>query len=340
MRRMHPRGPLGRALDDTLTPAPGCAGDLIDRARAAVATSEDVLEDDDVQATLTTMYELHYSGLDDVDDGWEWDAGLLSVRAVLETAFEERLRELVPPESADVHNLPRRLFEIIADDDGPSLSRFLERKADLGQWREFLTHRSVYQLKEADPHAFGIPRLPARAKVALAEIEADEFGGGMPDRMHAALFAKTLRAVGLDDTLGAYLDTAPACTLAHLNVMSLLALHRRWRGALVGHLAAFEMTSSIPNRRYGNGLRRLRFDVDATDYFDEHVEADAVHEQIAAHDLAGGLVADEPELAGDVVFGVRVALALDARLSGHILRCWDAGQSSLRGANAELAATG
>jgi hypothetical protein len=210
------------------------------------------------------------------------------------------------------------------------LSRFLERRADLGQWREFLTHRSVYQLKEADPHAFGIARLPGRAKVALAEIEADEFGGGMPDRMHAALFAKTLRAVGLDDTLGAYLDTAPACTLAHLNVMSLLALHRRWRGALVGHLAAFEMTSSIPNRR----------DVDATDYFDEHVEADAVHEQIAAHDLAGGLVADEPELAGDVVFGVRVALALDARLSGHLLRCWDAGESSLRAANAELAATG
>jgi hypothetical protein len=201
------------------------------------------------------------------------------------------------------------------------LSRFLERRADLGQWREFLTHRSVYQLKEADPHAFGIARLPGRAKVALAEIEADEFGGGMPDRMHAALFAKTLRAVGLDDTLGAYLDTAPACTLAHLNVMSLLALHRRWRGALVGHLAAFEMTSSIPNRRYGNGLRRLGFDVDATDYFDAHVEADAVHEQIAAHDLAGGLVADEPELAGDVVFGVRVALALDARLSGHLLRC-------------------
>ena len=39
--------------------------------------------------------------------------------------------------------------------------------------------------------------------------------------------------------------------------MSLFGLHRRLRGALVGHLAAFEMTSSIPNRRYGDGLRRL-----------------------------------------------------------------------------------
>jgi hypothetical protein len=37
----------------------------------------------------------------------------------------------------------------------------------------------------------------------------------------------------------------------------------------------------------------------------EHVEADAVHEQIAAHDLCGSFAAAEPELAGDVVWGAR-----------------------------------
>jgi heme oxygenase-like protein len=337
---MQPRGPLGAALDETLTQPPGAASGLVDRARTAVATAGDVLADDDVQASLTTMYELHYSGLTDVDDRWEWDADLLSARAVLEAAFEERLGELVPEERVDAEHLPRQLFAIVDADDGPSLSRHLERLADLEQWREFLVHRSVYQLKEADPHAFGVPRLRGRAKVALAEIEADEFGGGLPDRMHATLFAGTLRALGLSDEPGAYLDRVPACTLVHLNVMSLFGLHRRWRAALVGHLAAFEMTSSIPNRRYGNGLRRLGFGVEATDYFDEHVEADAVHEQIAAHDLAGGLVRDEPELAADVVFGMRVAIALDARLSGHLLASWDAGSSSLRVPDAELAAAG
>ena len=76
--------------------------------------------------------------------------------------------------------------------------------------------------------------------------------------------------------------------------MSLFGLHRRLRGALLGHLAAFEMTSSLPNRRYGNGLRRLGFDEVATRFYDEHVEADAVHEQIAAHDMCGGLVRVEP----------------------------------------------
>jgi hypothetical protein len=124
----------------------GAAPGLAEAAHTAVAAATDVLVDDDVQASLTMMYELHYSGLGGVADRWEWDGDLLSARAVLEAAFEQRLHELVPAESIDAERLPRRLFAIIEADDGPSLSRFLERKADLEQWREFLTHRSVYQL--------------------------------------------------------------------------------------------------------------------------------------------------------------------------------------------------
>jgi hypothetical protein len=210
------------------------------------------------------------------------------------------------------------------------MSKILERRATVGQWREFLVHRGTYQLKEADPYAFAIPRVGGRAKVALAEIEADEFGGGRPERMHAALFAQTMREFGLDATIGSTVDHVPAITLAHSNAMSLFGLHRRLRGAAVGHLAALEMTSAVPNRRYANGLRRLGFGEAAWDYFDEHVEADAVHEQIAAHDLAGGLVDAEPELAPVLLFGARVALALDALVSGHMLACWQGGRSSLR----------
>ena len=84
------------------------------------------------------------------------------------------------------------------------------------------------------------------------------------------------------------------------------------------------MTSSIPNRRYGNALRRLGFGAEATDFYDEHVEADAVHENIAAWDLAGGLARDEPELAADILFGARALLALEARWARHLLDAWEA----------------
>ena len=121
-----------------------------------------------------------------------------------------------------------------------------------------------------------------------------------------------MEALGLDARYGAYLDRLPAATLATVNLMSLFGLHRRLRGAIVGHLALFEMTSSIPNRRYAAGLRRLGIDDPAaTEFFDEHVEADAVHEEIAAVDLAGGLARSEPELAADILWGASALVAVE-----------------------------
>jgi hypothetical protein len=137
-------------------------------------------------------------------------------------------------------------------------------------------------------------------------------------------------ALGLDPCYGAYLDIIPGLTLATVNLMSLFGLHRRWRGAVVGHLALFEMTSSIPNRRYGDGLRRLGFDGDATLFFDEHVEADAVHEQIACVDLAGSLVAQEPDLYESVLWGARTLNHLSDRWAAWLLSAWAAGRASLR----------
>jgi hypothetical protein len=223
------------------------------------------------------------------------------------------------------------LREIADEDDAPSVSRFIEREADADQLLEFLVHRSAYQLKEADPHSWAMPRLSGGPKAALVEIQADEYGGGRPDRIHAELFAKSMRALGLDATYGAYLEHLPAETLATVNLMSLCGLHRRLRGAIVGHLALFEMTSSIPNRRYGRGLRRLGFTShEATDFFDEHVEADAVHENIAAVDLAGGLARSEPELAGQILWGARALMALDGAWARRLMSAWEGGESSLR----------
>jgi hypothetical protein len=89
------------------------------------------------------------------------------------------------------------------------------------------------------------------------------------------------------------------------------------------------MTSSIPNRRYGNGLRRLGYGSDVTAFYDEHVEADAVHESIAAWDLADALAASQPALAGDILFGAQALLALEGRWAGHLLGAWEGGESSL-----------
>jgi hypothetical protein len=139
-----------------------------------------------------------------------------------------------------------------------------------------------------------------------------------------------MAGAGLDPTYGAYLDHIPAITLATVNLMSLLGLHRRWRGAAAGHLALFEMTSSLPNRRYAAGLRRLGLGDDATDFFDEHVVADAVHENIAAVDLAGGLARQDRALTPDILWGARALAHVEARWARHLMDAFQAGVSSLR----------
>lgn len=327
-----PRGPLSATVLAALHAVPGTLS--IDDAMAAELPVTDPLSDDDLHLALYCCYELHYRGFDGVDERWEWDPVLLALRARLEEVFETGLAEALAgwrPPQATAATMDIALRAIIDADDSPSLSRHLETRGTADQLREFLMHRSAYQLKEADPHSWAIARLSGPPKAALVEIQADEYGGGDPARVHAALFAQTMAAVGLDDTYGAYLDRLPGVTLATVNLMSLFGLHRRNRGKIVGHLALFEMTSSIPNRRYATGVRRLGLDGDdVTAFFDEHVTADAVHENIAAVDLAGGLVALEPELIDDILFGARALVELEARWATALLDAWHDDWSALR----------
>ena len=321
-----PRGEITALLLDALRRPPHelAAAAIVDPGPGAA------LADEDLQLALYVCYELHYAGLAGVAEEWEWAPALIAFRGRLERAFERELRRIVPAGGA-ADGAGETLQLLVREDDGPPLARYLETQGSREQMLEQIVHRSAYQLKEADPHSWAIPRLTGAPKVALLEIQLDEYGGGRLERMHSELFARTMEGLGLDARYGAYLGLLPGVTLATVNLVSMLALHRRLRGALVGHLAVFEMTSSIPNRRYGNALRRLGAARAVTDFYDEHVEADAVHEAIAAWDLAEGLARAEPALAGDVIFGARALLALESRWARRLLDAFRRGESALLG---------
>jgi Iron-containing redox enzyme len=319
-----PRGPISALVLEELAREPHVV------ACPPIELVGEPLVDDDLQLALYLCYELHYRGLPGVDERWEWEPSLLGLRGELENRFEHALLEavLLTDESVSAEEIDVAL-RAIADQEGPPLSSYAQSQATLDQLREFMVHRSAYQLKEADPHSWAIPRLSGVPKAALIEIQTDEYGRGRSEWIHAELFAKAMRAVGLDDTYGAYISLIPGVTLATVNLMSLFGLHRRWRGAIVGHLALFEMTSSIPNRRYGDGLRRLGYNGEATLFFDEHVLADAVHENVAAVDLAGGLVRQEPDICATVLWGARALEHLDRCWASHVLESWRGGRTSL-----------
>ena len=282
---------------------------------------------DDLQLALYLCYELHYRGFADVSPDREWDPDLLRTRAALEHRFLSALRTDTPAHDSVEDALADLLVEPV---EGTGVSHFLSKEGELWQVREYAAQRSLYHLKEADPHAWVLPRLWGRAKAGMAAVEFDEFGGGRPERVHARLFADLMTDLGLDTTYGHYLEAASAEMLATVNLMSLLGLHRSLRGALVGHFAAVEITSSPGSRRLADAMRRTGAGPAAEHFYDEHVEADAVHEQVVRHDVIGGLLAEEPHLAPDVAFGIDATGYVEDRLAARLLDDWRAGRSSLR----------
>jgi hypothetical protein len=329
VRLPTPRGPLSRWCIARLTGGDRPHGS----ATPPVDASVDTLADDDAQLALWLLYELHYRGLDDVDPALEWDPGLLAFRGELEQVLEAQLREWTAPVVAETQacggDVAELIFRLCAHDDSPAAASYVHRFGDREQLLELLAHRSVYQLKEADPQTWMLPRLHGRAKAALVQVQFDEYGCGRADDVHQELFADTLAACGLRPEYAGYVEQAPGCTLALSNTVSMFGLHRRLLGAAAGHFAAVEATSSQPSRRLARAVRRAGFGDAAARFFDEHVEADAVHEQMIARELCGTLVEEQPRLRREVLFGAAACLLAEGRFSETVVRAWTAGQSSL-----------
>ncbi|MFF9498825.1 iron-containing redox enzyme family protein [Streptomyces sp. NPDC014656] len=321
-RLAEERGPLSRAVTRALR-----SGGAPRHAAGAVPDADPWGED--LQLALYLLYELHYRGFGGVDDAREWDPELLRLRRAVEERFLDALR-------AGLQDTPETVAEAFAPllvepvDLTGSLSHRLQTEGELWQLREYAALRSLYHLKEADPHAWVIPRLTGQAKASMVAIEYDEFGGGRADRVHARLFAELMDDLGLDRSYGRYVDHAPAPLLATVNLMSLFGLHRALRGALVGHFACVEITSSPGSRRLAKAMRRCGAGASAEHFYAEHVEADAVHEQVVRHGVVDGLLAEEPALEADIAFGCAATVLLEDRLADHIREAWDRGDSALR----------
>ena len=312
-----PRGPISEAILSMLR-----------GSRTEPPALEDVSPyGEDLQTALYCCYELHYRGFEGVDDDREWDPALLAVRAELERVFLDALRADVPAGTDVDGELGALLVEHV---DAFGVSHHLRRDGRPWQLREYVAHRSLYHLKEADPQSFVIPRLDGPPKAALVTVQHDEYGAGDPERTHSKLFADMMVELGLSDVYGAYVDSAPAAMLAEVNFMSLCGLHRGLRGALIGQFATVELTSSPGSDRLVKAMRKMGCGPAAIRFYAEHVEADAVHEQLIRREVIAPLLRDEPELAPDVVFGIRAALFLADRLEEYLFHHWRRGESSFR----------
>lgn len=281
------------------------------------------LDDEDLQLALFCCYELTYRGFQSLPDDIEWDLVTLHIRQRLEAWLETRLRQdVVLPNASD----PELAVDEILARPCASVAAYLEDAGTLETLRDALILRSPYQAKEADPHTWALPRLTGRVKRTLAYIQAGEYGVGY-EYSHAELFTAALAASGADSAYGAYYSVVPGSWLAITNLISFFGLNRRHSGALVGHLAFYELDSVIPSARVIRCCERVWAPADVTRFYKVHVLADAEHENLARDGFLRSFPEDEPAQVPELIFGAAAAWHIDQLGARSTIEAWRNGRS-------------
>lgn len=286
-------------------------GRLIDfRVRLESAFEEELLErtqefdTQDVMGNHTVdMSDLHQSGAPNPS---AVGAGSIDEHQSAFTSLDSSLNEhaIEPPVS-------EQLLAVMELDNEPSYSEFMEHQGTFEDFQRYLKHRSLYQLKEADPHTLGIPHSTGLAKQWLMKIQAGEYGVDGDGRvMHSSLFGETLADSGLRSAQNVYLNEVSCCAFVLSNVVSLFGLNRRLTPALFGHLAAVEVTSVGPMRRYLHAAQRHGLSKEAQQFFKVHTLADVEHEKWAL-EMVDQLTTQDPHAAEVILFGAKSELVAE-----------------------------
>lgn len=106
MRLPVPRGPVSRYLVEHLVRVP--------HELAAPSALDDPLSGNDTHLALYLIYELHYRGIEAVDDRWEWEPSLVACRR----ALEQRILGLTCTNAGSQGHEDRSCYHSVAGDHG------------------------------------------------------------------------------------------------------------------------------------------------------------------------------------------------------------------------------
>lgn len=287
------------------------------RGRTAAPVAGDDPLDHDLQLALYVLNELHYASWYGIDDDLEWDPDVTATRTELGSEFERRLRIRFPEIGQEPLKEARRLLDL----DGPSVSAHLRDQGSVDQLIETMMLRSPYQVKEADPHTFALPRFTGPVKRVFTEIQSGEYGVGYR-RSHAELFSDALVALDLDPTPNAHINSCNGAALATSNLVTLGAMNRRLRGLVLGQLALFEMDSVIPNQAMVECCDRLGLDPAVRAFFSVHVLADAEHQVMAETAFLTDYPEAEPDQVANLILGLRGQSLIDHQIAADLIPRW------------------
>lgn len=233
----------------------------------------------------------------------------------LEGAFLETLREQVSdqatqaPSNVDGFIAWFEALQEVGPGQGDPLFPWLAKKAELEDFRWFLAQEAAGEAGFEDLTAMAQVKVPAEAKLELANNYWDEMGRGNPKGMHGPMLA------GLIDQLDLKAEIADTVweSLALANAMTGMAINRRYAWHAIGALGVIELTAPGRSRATADGLKRLGLDGKARRYFELHAVLDVRHSQDWNEKVFRPLVAEDPRRARAFAEGALIRLYTGAR---------------------------
>lgn len=233
----------------------------------------------------------------------------------LEGAFLEECRAEIAPLAAEA---PTRVDDFIAwfeslQDSGPGqgdpLFPWLAEEAGVHDFRWFLEQEAAGEAGFDDLVALTQVKIPAVAKMELANNYWDEMGRGNPKGMHGPMLDGLIAELGIE----ARIDDTVWESLALANAMTAMATSRRYAFHSIGALGAIELTAPGRSRATADGLKRLGFNGKARRYFELHAVLDVRHSADWNAKVIAPLVAEDPRRATAMAEGALIRLEAGRR---------------------------
>ncbi len=190
-----------------------------------------------------------------------------------------------------------------------ALFSWLSEQANLSEMCWFLTQEAAGEAGFDDLVALSQVKLPAQAKLELARNYWDEMGRGHKQGMHSLMLAKVIQHLELRPLV----EETVWESLALANLMSGLALNRRYAYHSIGALGVVELTAPGRVQLVNEGLKRLNVASEARQYFELHAQLDIRHSEAWNREVLKSLVKENPKVAQAIGEGALMRLAAGER---------------------------
>ena len=239
------------------------------------------------------------------------DADLL----IKEGQFVENERQHVQQYLVHMPNEPEAFMQWFgnlkteAPGQGDALFPWLATQASMEQMRWFLQQEAAGEAGFDDLVALTQVKFPPQAKLEMARNYWDEMGRGHLNSMHGLMLESTVINLNLKPSIE---DTVWE-SLALANLMSAMAINRRYAYQSIGALGAVEMTAPTRVGYVNDGLKRLNVDFETRKYFQLHATLDIKHSEAWNREVIYSLVKANLQTAKPIAEGALMRLCCGAK---------------------------